>query len=138
MQHVIWRSGAAAGRNQEELKRKRRAGGRQRGLLYTLTHVGHSALKNTSQTHDSIVTPSTYLFKIPDSHRRFTCHTQTHTLLCSDGRVKSRQVGAMPFSSPQSGKQTTQVTGGNRDLTQLFQTKACFLSAKTPSLLWMS
>lgn len=40
IQYVFWRCGAAAGRNQEEQKRKRREGGRQRGLLYTLTHVG--------------------------------------------------------------------------------------------------
>lgn len=45
IQYVVWRCGAAAGRNQEEEKRKRREGGRQRGLLYTLTHVGYPALK---------------------------------------------------------------------------------------------
>lgn len=44
IQYVIWRCGAAAGRNQEEEKRKRRERGRQRGLLYTLTHVGYAAL----------------------------------------------------------------------------------------------
>lgn len=44
IQYVIWRCGAAAGRNQEEKKRKQRERGRQRGLLYTLTHVGYPAL----------------------------------------------------------------------------------------------
>jgi len=45
MQYVVWRRGAAAGRNQEVEKRKQGEVGRQRGLLYTLTHVGDPALK---------------------------------------------------------------------------------------------
>lgn len=49
IQYVIWRCGAAAGRNQEKEKRKWGEEGRQRGLLYTLTHVGYPALKTLAK-----------------------------------------------------------------------------------------
>lgn len=86
LQYVVWRCGAAAGSNQEEKKRKQREKGRQRGLLYTLTHVGFPALiklpKHMTQLwhqNSHCIAPSSYVFKIPYHQPVNNATTQTHT-----------------------------------------------------------
>lgn len=65
-----------SGRGEKEAKGKE--GGRQRGLLYTLTHVGYPALKTppkhmTPLWHQNSRCAAPSICKISYSHNRFTC-----------------------------------------------------------------